>query len=146
VRGKFDKKLDGNKTGSDNLTLIPAPKWTSEIRGDFMKLGKNVKSFYAKIETEIYFRQNKPFTGFNTETATPGYTLINAGIGGDVVKNKKTLFSLYFGVANITDKAYQNHLSRLKYTAENLATGRTGVFNVGRNFSVKLNIPIQISK
>jgi len=146
VRGKFDKKLDGNKTGSDNLSLIPAPKWTSEIRGDFMKLGKNVKSFYAKIETEIYFRQNKPFTGFNTETATSGYTLINAGIGGDVVKNKKTLFSLYFGVANITDKVYQNHLSRLKYTAENLATGRTGVFNVGRNFSIKLNIPIQISK
>jgi iron complex outermembrane receptor protein len=46
---------------------------------------------------------------------------------------------------NITDIAYQNHLSRLKYTAENVVTGRTGVFNMGRNFSIKLNIPLSFS-
>jgi iron complex outermembrane receptor protein len=42
---------------------------------------------------------------------------------------------------NLGDVAYQNHLSRLKYAAENLATGRVGVYNMGRNFSIKLNIP-----
>jgi len=44
---------------------------------------------------------------------------------------------------NLTDVAYQNHLSRLKYTDENMATGRMGVFNMGRNFSLKLNLPLQ---
>ena len=46
------------------------------------------------------------------------------------------------GAINIGDVAYQNHLSRLKYAAENMATGRQGVFNMGRNFSIKLNIPL----
>jgi iron complex outermembrane receptor protein len=43
---------------------------------------------------------------------------------------------------NLGDVAYQSHLSRLKYTDVNLATGRTGVFAMGRNFSVKVNIPL----
>ena len=89
------------------------------------------------------FDQDKPFTAYNTETATPGYTLINAGIGTDVISKKtKTLFSIYFTALNIADVAYQNHLSRLKYAEENLATGRMGVYNMGRNFSIKLNIPL----
>jgi len=32
----------------------------------------------------------------------------------------------------------------LKYAPENPATGRVGVYNVGRNFSVKLIVPIDI--
>jgi iron complex outermembrane receptor protein len=40
------------------------------------------------------------------------------------------------------DEAYQNHLSRLKYAAVNNATGRAGVYNMGRNFSVKVNVPL----
>jgi iron complex outermembrane receptor protein len=38
--------------------------------------------------------------------------------------------------------AYQNHLSRLKYAPMNLATGRSGVFNVGRNFGLKILVPL----
>jgi iron complex outermembrane receptor protein len=72
---------------------------------------------------------------------------LNAGAGTEIIgKNKKTIFSIYLALNNITDKAYQNHLSRLKYTAENMVTGRTGVFNMGRNFSVKLNVPLDFSK
>jgi iron complex outermembrane receptor protein len=52
------------------------------------------------------------------------------------------LFSLNLVGSNLGDVAYQNHLSRLKYAAENLVTGRTGVFNMGRNYSIKLNIPL----
>jgi iron complex outermembrane receptor protein len=40
--------------------------------------------------------------------------------------------------------AYQNHLSRLKYNEENLSTQRQGVFNMGRNFSIKLNVPLTV--
>jgi len=43
---------------------------------------------------------------------------------------------------NLLDKAYQSHLSRLKYADVNPVTGRMGVFNMGRNFTFKLDIPL----
>jgi iron complex outermembrane recepter protein len=52
------------------------------------------------------------------------------------------LFSVYISSNNLFDVAYQNHLSRLKYAAENQITGRAGVFNAGRNFSFKIVVPI----
>ena len=72
---------------------------------------------------------------------TPAYSLLNAGAGGDIYNKGKVVANIYFSANNITDKAYQNHLSRLKYTAENNVTGRNGVFNMGRNFSLKINVP-----
>ena len=65
------------------------------------------------------------------------------GIGADIKSKNKTLATLLIGANNITNVAYQNHLSRLKYAPENPVTGRVGVFNMGRNFSVKLNVPIE---
>ena len=109
-------------------------------------MNKSIHNFYAKLEWDKTFKQNNPFTGFDTETATEGYALLNAGVGADIVNGSKTLFSVHFGATNITDVAYQNHLSRLKYTAENMATGRVGVFNQGRNFSFKINVPLEFSK
>jgi iron complex outermembrane receptor protein len=44
----------------------------------------------------------------------------------------------------LTNKAYQSHLSRLKYADKNQATGRTGVYNMGRNIGFKLVVPIDI--
>ena len=142
VRGRFDKAIDV----SDNLPLIPAGKLTSELRANFKKAGKTFSNFYVKAGADKFFDQKKPFTGYNTETTTPGYTLLNAGIGSDVTSKNKTIFSLHLSVTNIADVAYQSHLSRLKYAAENLVTGRPGVFSTGRNFSVKLNMPLEFSK
>ena len=141
VRGVLSQKQDG----SDNLPFIPAARLINQVRGDFFKKGKSARNIYLKVELDNTFAQNNPFTGFNTETATSGYSLLNAGIGGDFVSKGKTLFSLYLGANNISDVAYQNHLSRLKYTAENLVTGRTGVFAMGRNFSIKLNVPLSFA-
>ena len=142
VRGQFDNPIDG----SNNIPLIPAARLTSELKADFKKLNNTIHNFYAKLEWDKTFKQNKPFTGFETETATDGYALLNAGVGADIVNGKKTLFSVYLGANNITDVAYQSHLSRLKYTAENMVSGRMGVFNTGRNFSFKVNVPLEFSK
>ena len=143
VRGRFDTDIDGN----NNLPLIPAARLVSELKGDFKKAGKSFRNLYVKLEADKTFAQKKPFTGYDTETATPGYTLLNAGFGSEILgNNKKTLFSIYFAVNNISDIAYQNHLSRLKYAAENRISGRNGVFNTGRNFSIKLNVPLEFSK
>lgn len=140
VRGRFNSAIDG----SANLPLVPAARWNSELRANLLKAGKCFQNFYVKLEADRTFNQHNSFTGYETETNTPGYTLFHAGLGADVQQKKKTLFSLHFAVTNITDKAYQQHLSRLKYAAMNMLTGRQGVFNTGRNFSVKLNIPLEL--
>jgi iron complex outermembrane recepter protein len=141
VRGKFTNNI----FESDNLPLIPAPRWVSELRADFKKAGKALANAYARMEADNNLKQENAFYAYNTETATPAYTLLNVGIGGDVMIKNKTAFSLHFSANNITDKAYQNHLSRLKYTDVNDITGRPGVFNMGRNFSFRLNIPLEFS-
>ena len=46
--------------------------------------------------------------------------------------------------SEITNRAYQNHLSRLKYLDVNQVTGRRGVYNMGRNFSIKIVVPIEL--
>lgn len=139
VRGRFANALDG----SNNLPQIPSARLNSELRGDFKKTGKSLRNLYFLVETNTVFSQNDPFTGYNTETETPGYILLNSGVGTDFVSKKGlTLASLHLALNNITDKAYQEHLSRLKYTDINYVTGREGVFNMGRNFSVKLNVPL----
>ncbi len=125
--------------------MIPPARWISELRINFDKAKKSFRNFYAKLEMDKTFKQNKPFIGFNTETSTSGYTLLNAGAGKDIFVKDKIIFSLHIAANNITDEGYQNHLSRLKYAAINNVTGRRGVFNTGRNFSFKLNIPLSFS-
>jgi iron complex outermembrane receptor protein len=142
VNGKFAKALDNSK----NIPFIPAPKLVTEFRVDIKKINAVIKNFYAKLEMDNTFTQNHIFSGYNTETRTTGYTLLNAGFGTDFFsKKEKHLFSLSCSAINLANVAYQNHLSRLKYAAENLATGRTGVFNMGRNLSIKLNIPLSFT-
>ena len=97
------------------------------------------------FEVDHTFNQDNPFTPYGTETPTPGYTLLNAGISTNIMHHDKTLFSIYLNAMNIGDIAYQSNLSRLKYTDVNLFTGRQGVFNMGRNFSIKLNIPLNFT-
>jgi iron complex outermembrane receptor protein len=139
VKGVFNQAVDG----SSNLPNIPTFRWLSELRYELAKQTTNYKNTYFSIQLDNVAAQNNPFTGYHTETKTPGYSLINVGIGTQVVKKGKQLFSISFFAQNITDVAYQNSLSRLKYTDENLLTGRVGVFNMGRNFSLKIYVPLQ---
>ena len=99
---------------------------------------------YASVGLEHNLRQNKIYTAYNTETETPSYTLFNTGFGTDIHVTGKTYISIFLAASNIFDKAYQSHLSRLKYTDENHRTGRTGVYNMGRNFSLKILIPVEL--
>ena len=62
--------------------------------------------------------------------------------GTDLVIRGKTRASVRIVVDNLLDVAYQNHLSRLKYADENSVTGRVGVFDMGRNVTLKLTAPI----
>jgi iron complex outermembrane recepter protein len=124
------------------LPYTPAPKLLTTLKADVRKFDHLVQNAYIKFEVENYFTQKKYYAAYGTETKTPGYTLLNFGIGSEFIIKNKPVFSFYVSVNNLTDIAYQSHLSRLKYTAENYATGRTGVFNMGRNISFKVLVPI----
>ena len=127
------------------LPFIPPDRFQSELRGNFRRQGKRLTNVYARVQLEQNFAQNRFFGAFDTETATPAYTLFNAGAGTDVADAQgKTLFSIYLTANNLFDVAYQSHLSRLKYEDVNYATGRRGVFNLGRTLSVKLVVPLAL--
>ncbi|HYC39442.1 MAG TPA: TonB-dependent receptor [Chitinophagaceae bacterium] len=142
VRGKFSEAEDGSR----NLPLIPAPRLMNEIEVDLLKEGKLLRNVFARVELENVFAQNKPFTGYNTETLTVGYSLLHAAIGGELTSRGRTIAQLVLAGNNLIDRSYQSHLSRLKYAPENPATSRAGIFNMGRNFSVKLVLPVELSK
>jgi len=138
TRAKFTTAVDG----SENVPNIPAGRYISQLKGNFLPKGKAVRNLYVSFESDYTFRQDKAFTGYNTETITPDYWLFNVSVGTDVVSKDRTIFSISLSGTNLTDVAYQNHLSRLKYTEINNVTGRQGVFNVGRSYNVKLNVPL----
>ncbi|MGJ7029843.1 TonB-dependent receptor [Niabella hirudinis] len=137
TRGRFTKTVDG----SGNLPLMAPLRLLTELRAEFPGRLKAFRNFYAKAEMDHVAAQQHFFSGYNTETATPGYTLFNAGLGSDVYLGGVKRAVVILAVNNIGDVAYQQHLSRLKYAPENRVTGRTGVFNMGRNFTARLILP-----
>ena len=142
IRGQFKEALDG----STNLPGIPSARLLSEIRIEMFKKSKAIRNSFINFQLDNVFAQNNPFEGYNTETQTPNYHLINIGFSTQVQRKNKTLFNVSLVGQNMADVAYQNHLNRLKYGPMNEATGRMGVFNMGRNFSLKINVPLQFNK
>jgi iron complex outermembrane receptor protein len=141
IRGQFKEALDG----STNLPGIPSARLLSEIRIEMFKKSKAMRNSFINMQLDNVFAQNNPFVGYNTETVTSAYTILNIGFSSQVQHKNKTLFSVSLVGQNIADIAYQNHLNRLKYGPTNEASGRMGVFNMGRNFSLKINVPLQFN-
>lgn len=126
------------------LPFTPASKWMSTLRITKKESGSYFRKLFANVELEYYFKKDNVYSINNTETPTPDYGLINLNAGLDLNFSKKWSVTLVASINNLLDVAYQSHLSRLKYAPENYASGRFGVFNMGRNVSVKLIIPINI--
>jgi iron complex outermembrane recepter protein len=134
----------GQPDSTKYLPFTPASSFLTILRFDIKQTGKHIRNAYFQVGDDYYFARNKVYEAYQTETKTPAYILINSGLGTDFIGNKTTLFSFFISVENITNVAYQSHLSRLKYGSENYNTGRTGVYNMGRNISFKLIVPIRL--
>jgi iron complex outermembrane receptor protein len=130
---------------SKYLPFIPPLHTSSELRANLKRKFKYFSSLYAKIGMEYYARQDRVYAADNTETPTSGYFLFNAGIGAEITNiHGKVLVNINILGNNITDVAYQSHLSRLKYFEEypNNQSGRNGIYNMGRNIGFKLAVPL----
>ena len=144
----------GNNEGAANvkvpdsgkyLPFIPPFHTFSELRANFKKLSPHLANTFVKLQLENYAAQNRAYLLDNTETKTPGYQLFNAGLGSEVTNKKgKPVLTFSFLANNIFDVAYQSHLNRLKYFEQYPGnfTGRDGIFNMGKNFSLKVDVPI----
>lgn len=142
-----NKGMKGEKVGDSAryLPFIPPVHGVSELRLDFDVKAASIKHGFAKLQVEYYAAQNRIFSAYNTETATPGYALLNAGVGGNFTNKKgATVMSLYIMGNNLLNTGYQDHLSRLKYfeSYPGNFTGRNGIYNMGRNISIKLAFPL----
>jgi iron complex outermembrane receptor protein len=125
-----------------NLPFMPPMKIQSELHAH-SENGKGVfQHYFAGITGAFYFTQSRIYSAYETETSTPSYFLLEASAGSEIVNKKgTTVCTISFHANNLLDTKYQSHLSRLKYAPVNPATGNTGIFGQGRNFSVRLLIP-----
>jgi iron complex outermembrane receptor protein len=130
------------------LPFVPPLHTFSELRANFKKLSAHMSNVFIKGQFEVYAAQNRAFLENNTETPTPGYHLVNAGFGADITNGKgNALFTFSVLANNLFDVAYQSHLNRLKYFEDYPGnfTGHNGIYNMGRNFSFKVNVPLSFS-
>ena len=127
------------------LPMTPAPRWTSELKYEITHHGHTTfNNAYVALGLECNLAQNHYYKVDDTETRTPSYTLLSLSAGTDLNVHHKKIAEIYVTAENLLNKAYQNHLSRLKYCDMNQATGRQGVYNMGRNIVFKVLVPITL--
>lgn len=141
------------------LPFTPAPHWSSELKWELFHHSHStvnhhhvsyavhrslLNNLYIAAGLDCYLKQTHIYSADDTETATPAYALLSLSAGTDVQIRGKKVAELYVTADNLLDKAYQNHLSRLKYADENVVTGRRGIYNMGRNITFKVVVPIFI--
>ncbi|MDR1983647.1 MAG: TonB-dependent receptor [Prevotellaceae bacterium] len=113
----------------DNLPLIPSQKINATVSANF-SWEKTVKRFSVYAQSLYSFAQKRVAA---YELFTGDYFLLNVGFAFEFGWNKQKLL-LNISVNNLTNKTYYDHLSRYK---------TDGIYNIGRNFNFKLNIPLQ---
>ena len=97
-----------------------------------------------KADVDHNAKQDRYLALNSTETFTPAYTLVNAGIDGLLHFNQNSPgMRLIFQVNNLFDVAYQSNLSRLKYFEyfTQSPNGHLGMYGMGRNICVKVILP-----
>lgn len=147
VIGAFNKGRNGFRVADSSkyLPFIPPLHSSSELRANIKRKFNHFSSLYLKIGMNYYAKQNRVYSADHTETPTAGYILYNAGLGADITNSHgKVLATINILGDNLTDVAYQSHLSRLKYFEPypKNTTGRYGIYNMGRNISFKVIAPL----
>jgi iron complex outermembrane receptor protein len=138
------------QTTSDSakyLPQIPPLHGISEVRYDLPAIG-HLTAAFAKFQLEYDGSQPRVYSLNNTETPTPGYVLVNAGLGGTFTDRRgKPFLIVYLLGSNLLNRAYQNHLSRLKYFEPYPTDPRPyhGIYNMGRNISLRVEVPLNIT-
>ncbi|WP_431209353.1 TonB-dependent receptor [Puia sp. P3] len=142
----IDPKLrtDSNKY----LPFIPPVHGLSELRLDWASRSHHLVNGFVRVQLAWYASQNRAYLADNTESATSGYALFNAGVGAGITNGKgRTICNIYVMGNNLFDVAYFDHMSRLKYflySADDTNPAH-GIHNMGRNLALKVDFPLDFS-
>lgn len=141
----YNRKADYKNKEVDGayLPLIPPVKLLSSINQDIKTKSKIFSSINLKAEMDLNAAQNRYLALNNTETATPGFTLLNFSVSTQINYAKKNTLQFQLQVNNAFDKAYQSNLSRLKYFEyyKSSPNGHLGMYNMGSNICLKVIVP-----
>jgi iron complex outermembrane receptor protein len=142
----FNRKGEFENKGiyGEYLPFIPPAKLLSSLNQEINTKSKIFPSINFKAEIDVNGTQNRYLALYKTETPTPGYALLNLGMGTDIRLSKKTTVQFQFQVNNLFDAIYQSNLSRLKYFEyyTQSPNGYAGIYGMGRNFCIKLIVPL----
>ena len=143
------------------LPFVPPTRITADLKYRFVSGTKTLRNIYLRtgvlssFDQQHIYRQYAIYNGLNTaltpyeyaasKAATKGYTLFNIGAGGDIYSKGRKICEIYVLCNNLFNTAYIDYMSRFKYFPVNYTTGRVGVFNMGRNVSFKIVIPLDFS-
>jgi len=152
--------LIGQADSERYVPFTPAPRLTSEVKFRLPNLGSFLGASNIHFGLEHDWAQNDIYSAVYNELPSLAYTLYNAGLGTNFInpKSKKVICSLFINSTNLTNLAYIDHTSRPQYfVAYNsqqpsnfgvnaaVVTNRTqGIYNMGRNVSFKIVVPIGI--
>ncbi len=127
-----------NLATKNPIPFIPAASLRDELR--FEPTIKGLKSAYFSIGLDNYFAQNRVD---DFETTTSGYSLLRAGIGTAFNLGKQQI-RLNISGNNLLDKKYYDHLSRFKPGRLDEADPTFGIYNLGRNITFGIYVPLSI--
>ena len=154
-----DAQLLHQSADTKYLPFTPAPHWSSELKWELSHHSHTtvnhhhttdaahrslLNNLYVAAGLDCYLRQTHIHSADGTETATPAYALVSLSAGTDIQVKGRKVAELYVTADNLLNRAYQSHLNRLKYADENVVTGRRGVYNMGRNITFKVAVPITL--
>jgi iron complex outermembrane recepter protein len=141
-----------NSTDSTNhMPWTPAPHLTTEVKFRLNdKHGSIFRGTFIQFGQAKYWMQNDIYSALYTELPSQAYTLYNAGIGTNFTNPKtgRIICSLYINCTNLTNVAYADHLNLAQYFHSvngqiiTVTQQSQGIYNMGRNVSVKLLFPI----
>jgi iron complex outermembrane receptor protein len=152
--------LIGQPDSVKYLPFVPPTRITADLKFPIRKVGLSIRNAYLKagmldcFEQKDIYEQYAIYNGLNTAltpfeykastTATKGYVLFSVGAGGDIVSHGRTTCSVYLICSNLFNTPYMDYMSRFKYYPVNYTTDRVGVFNMGRNLSLKVVVPLDL--
>jgi iron complex outermembrane receptor protein len=119
--------VTGKQSNGDYLPFIPAGKLNLNLMVKKEKLSV-FRDTFISLNVSKAFSQDNPAPD---ETATDGYMLFDASVGGEFNIGKQP-FMIKLSGTNLFDTKYTDHLSTLK---------EVNLYNPGRNISLSLSVP-----
>ncbi|UOQ65778.1 TonB-dependent receptor domain-containing protein [Hymenobacter volaticus] len=137
--------LETNGAAAKYLPFIPPLRTRSEVRLSSQQAWGPLTDTYVRAVLDYNAAQNRFYAVDNTETRTAGYALVGLGAGTSFTggPSKREILQVFVQLDNVFNTVYQSHLNRLKYFEYYAAspTGRQGIYNQGRNLSLKVIVP-----